>query len=114
MHACSHNSQFQISQANAVLIERNFHATIAHETRSLCGNDLRSECITNLDYVGDKTDRKSVTRLIEKLNGMMISQDAKIHRTVALSTAKAEFVEASTSAKEEMRIRQLFSEMVLR
>jgi hypothetical protein len=54
---------------------------------------------TNSDYAGDKNNRISVSGFIIFLLGVAIMWRSKAHKSVALSSAEAEFCSLSDAAK---------------
>jgi hypothetical protein len=72
---------------------------------------LRLASYSDADFAGDKDDRKSVSGVITTINGMMAGWQCKKQSGVALSTAEAEFVAASISARKLKGIKQLAEEV---
>ena len=62
----------------------------ASESRGHNAQQVSVCAYADADWASDKTDRKSVTGWIAKLNGDLISWSSKKQRTVALSTCEAE------------------------
>jgi hypothetical protein len=62
------------------------------------------------DYAGDVDKRRSTSGNVFKLHGGAISWRSKLQATVAASTSEAEFIAASTAAKEALWLRQLMAE----
>lgn len=58
-------------------------------------------------WAGDKDDRKSISGFVLFLNGVPILWRSKGQKTVALSSAKAEFVAASEAIKEVIFVAQV-------
>jgi hypothetical protein len=54
---------------------------------------------TDVDYEGDKLDRKSTTDNIFLLAGGAISWFSRKQKSVSISTTKAEYIAVSTCAK---------------
>lgn len=65
------------------------------------------------NWAGDLDDRKSTTGVVMKINGCAVSWMSKKQRTVAQSTAEAEYIAMSMAVKEIMWMRQLLKEMML-
>ena len=63
------------------------------------------------DWAGDKDDRKSVSGFILFLNGVPIMWRSKSQKTVALSSAEAEYVAASEMVKEIVFVVQVLLTM---
>jgi hypothetical protein len=65
------------------------------------------------DWANDKTDRKSVTGWVAKVNGDPISWASKKQRTVAQSTCEAELYAEAAAIQEVLWLRGLLSELGL-
>jgi Reverse transcriptase (RNA-dependent DNA polymerase) len=65
---------------------------------------------SDADYAGDVDKRRSTSGYVFVLHGGAISWRSKLQATVAASTCEAEFVAASTAAKEALWLRQLIAE----
>jgi len=65
------------------------------------------------DWANDKTDRKSITGWVAKLNGDVISWASKKQRTVAQSTCEAELYAEAAAINEVLWLRGLLSELGL-
>jgi hypothetical protein len=65
------------------------------------------------DWANDRTDRKSVSGWISKLNGDPISWSCKKQRVVALSTAEAELYAEAAAIQETLWLRGLIKELGL-
>ena len=76
------------------------------------GNPL-FEVFSDADYAGNRTDRRSITGYLVKLNGAAVSWSSKRQTTVACSTAEAEYQAMSATAREMSWIRLLRSELNL-
>ena len=63
------------------------------------------------DWAGDKDDRKSISGFILFLNGVPIMWRSKSQKTVALSSAEAEYVSASEMVKEIVFVVQVLLTM---
>ena len=73
-----------------------------------------SETITgysDADWAGDTTDRKSISGYVFMQNGGAISWSSRKQKTVALSTAEAEYLALSNASQECMWLRQLQREL---
>ena len=65
------------------------------------------EGYVDADWGGDITDRKSYTGYVFKLAGASVSWESKKQRTVALSSAEAEYMGLSEGTKEALFLRSL-------
>uniref|UniRef100_A0AAV1V3X7 Reverse transcriptase Ty1/copia-type domain-containing protein n=2 Tax=Peronospora matthiolae TaxID=2874970 RepID=A0AAV1V3X7_9STRA len=74
---------------------------------------MRLEAFSDADYAADKSDRKSMTGGVVRLNGMAVSWSARKQGGVALSTMEAEFVTASEVAHEVLGLREMLREVGL-
>ncbi len=63
------------------------------------------------DWAGDKDDRKSTTGYLTKINGNTITWSSKKQRTVALSSAEAEYMAIASGAQECKWMMQLLHEL---
>jgi hypothetical protein len=68
------------------------------------------EGYSDADYAGDVDKRRSTSGYVFKLHGGAISWRSKLQATVAASTSEAEYIAASTAAKEALWLRQLMAE----
>ena len=65
------------------------------------------------DWANGKTDRRSITGWISKINGDTISWASKKQRTVALSTCEAELYAEAAAIQEVLWLRGLLKELGL-
>jgi len=63
------------------------------------------------DWAGDRTDRRSTTGYVVKVNGSTVSWASKKQTTVALSSAEAEYMAAGAAVQEMLWVRSLLREM---
>ena len=76
-------------------------------------NEIAIETWSDLDWVNDKKDRKSITGYVTKVNGQVIrSKDVK-QNIVTASSCHAEVVAANTAARDAMWTIELFKECYL-
>ena len=68
---------------------------------------------SDADWANAKSDRKSVTGWVAKLNGDPVSWSSKTQRTVALSTCEAELYAKSAAIQEVLWMRGLMQELGL-
>jgi hypothetical protein len=62
------------------------------------------------DFAGDLDSRRSTTGFVFLLNGAAISWQSRLQKTVAVSTAEAEYMAAGAAVKEALWLRKLLSE----
>ncbi|KAJ9515883.1 hypothetical protein QJQ45_016947 [Haematococcus lacustris] len=79
----------------------------------LFGGVSRLQRFTDADYAGDKDTARSTTGYIVTLNGGAISWSSRLQPTVAMSTAEAEYMAASSAAKEALWLRKLMRDLQL-
>ena len=72
---------------------------------------IQLEAYSDADFAAEKSDRKSLTGGIIRLNGTSVSWTSKKQGGVSLSTMKAEFVAASEQARELLGIREKLNEI---
>jgi len=65
------------------------------------------------DWANDKSDRRSVSGWVAKLNGDPVSWSSKKQRVVALSTCEAELYAESAAIQEVLWLRGLMEELGL-
>ena len=66
------------------------------------------------DWAGDRDDRKSTGGYVVKLNGDAICWSSRKQRTIALSSAEAEYMAISSVAQEIKWIQQLLKELLMK
>src|SRR4051794_15051417 len=74
-------------------------------------NIVSVEAYADSDWAGDKDDRKSTSGFVVKVDGDTIAWTSKKQRTVALSSAEAEYMAISSAAQEVKWLKQLLSEL---
>uniref|UniRef100_A0AAV1T9G7 Uncharacterized protein n=1 Tax=Peronospora matthiolae TaxID=2874970 RepID=A0AAV1T9G7_9STRA len=72
---------------------------------------IQLEAYSDADFAAEKSDRKSFTGSIIRLNGMPVSWTSKKQGGVSLSTMEAEFVAASEQARELLGFREMLNEI---
>eukprot|EP00253_Pinus_taeda_P022896 PITA_22896 len=89
---------------------RYLHGTITHGLRYTAG-DVRLLRYIDANWVGSVMDRKSTSGCCFSLGSTSISWMSKKQKSVALSTAEAEYIAASMASCEVVWLRKLFSEL---
>uniref|UniRef100_A0AAV1VBP2 Polyprotein n=1 Tax=Peronospora matthiolae TaxID=2874970 RepID=A0AAV1VBP2_9STRA len=72
---------------------------------------IQLEAYSDADFAAEKSDRKSLTGGIIRLNGMPVSWTSKKQGGVSLSTMEMEFVAASEQARELLVTREMLNEI---
>lgn len=62
--------------------------------------NINVQAYSDADWAGDKDDRRSTTGFIVKVNGITVSWATKKQKTVALSSAEAEYIAIGATAQE--------------
>ena len=89
---------------------RYLRGMITHGLRYTVGS-LRLHGYTNVDWARSVVDRKSTSGCCFTLGSALISWMSKKQKSVALSTAEAEYIAASMACREVVWLRMLFSEL---
>ena len=89
-------------------------APAASSSRGYTAQQLSVCAYADADWANDKTDRRSVTGWVAKLNGDIISWASKKQRTIALSTCEAELYAEAAAIQEILWLRGLLKELGLR
>ena len=66
---------------------------------------------TDADWAGDVGSRNSTTGYVFQINGACISWKSQLQKSVALSTAEAEYMALAAAAQDAIYLRQLLTEM---
>ena len=77
---------------------RYLHGTVGYDLRYHSECDLKLQGFTNSDWAESTTDRKSTSRCCFSLGFAIISWCSTKKNSVALSTAEAEYMAASSAA----------------
>ncbi|XP_059306417.1 secreted RxLR effector protein 161-like [Lycium ferocissimum] len=80
---------------------------------SLCysGNDLHLNGYIDVDWGGDRKNRKSTSGYAFLLNGGVISWKSKKQTCTALSTMEAEFVACASAVQEAVWLKRFFEHL---
>jgi len=89
---------------------RYLRGTITYGLRYIA-RDVRLFGYTDADWAGNVEDRKSTSGCCFSLGSASISWMSRKQKSVALSTAKAEYIAASMASCEAVWLRKLFSEL---
>jgi len=89
---------------------RYLHGTITHGFRYTAG-DVRLLGYTDVDWAGSVVDCKSTFGCCFSLGSASISWMSRKQKSIALSTAEAEYIDASMASCEAVWLRKLFSEL---
>jgi hypothetical protein len=84
------------------------------ESRGYTAQKVSVCAYADADWANDKTDRRSITGWVAKLNGDLISWASKKQRTVALSTCEAELYAEAAAIQEVLWLRGMMRELGLR
>lgn len=76
-------------------------------------NQIQLHAYSDADWAGDKDDRKSTTGYIIQMNNSTVSWGSKKQKTVALSSAEAEYMAIGATAQEAKWVSQLLSEIFI-
>eukprot|EP00253_Pinus_taeda_P002872 PITA_02872 len=85
--------------------------TITHGLRYITG-DVRLLRYTNVDWAGSVVDRKSTSGCCFSLGSTSISWMSRKQKSMALSTAEAEYITASMASCEVVWLQKLFRELL--
>ena len=75
------------------------------------GAELQAVGYSDADWAGDNETRRSTTGYIFMIGDCCISWKSQLQKSVALSTAEAEYMALAATAQEALFIRQLMGEM---
>jgi hypothetical protein len=79
-----------------------------------CGSVVVECCAyADADWAGDRSDRKSISGWVAKVNGDPISWSSKKQRVVALSTCEAELYAEAAAMQEVLWVRGMLAELGL-
>jgi hypothetical protein len=109
-------SQFQVEprQENWIAAKQvltYIHETINYGLRYTTSSDIQLHGFTDFDWAGSVEDRKSTSSMCFNLGSAMISWGSRKPKTIALSTAKAEYMAACEACTEAVWLRKLISDL---
>jgi hypothetical protein len=81
--------------------------------KGVTSNEMNLEVYSDADHANDQKDRKSVTGIVVKLNGDVISWISKKQSIVTDSTCYSEYVAMAMAVQEAQWTRQLLEELGL-
>uniref|UniRef100_A0A5S6QGI8 Reverse transcriptase Ty1/copia-type domain-containing protein n=1 Tax=Trichuris muris TaxID=70415 RepID=A0A5S6QGI8_TRIMR len=84
-------------------------ATITQNLRFSASGDMRLECYVDVEWAGDKMDRKSISGYVFKLGNSVIAWSSTKQSIVALSSTVAEYVAASHAWRQLIWLRELLA-----
>ena len=76
------------------------------------GNDIRLSGFTDVDWVGSLVDRKSASGYCFSLGSRMTSWCSRKQKSMALSSAEAEYMAASTTSCEAIWLQKLLGNLL--
>jgi hypothetical protein len=109
-------SQFQVEprQENWIVAKhvlRYICGTINHGLRYTASSYIQLHGFTDSDWEGSAKDRKSTAGMCFSMGSVMISWGSRKQKSVALSTAKAEYMAACEACTEAVWLRKLISDL---
>jgi hypothetical protein len=109
-------SQFQVEPRQehwiaAKHVLRYIRGTINYGLRYTASNDIQLHGFTDSDWAGSVEDRKSTSGMSFSLGSAMISWSSRKQKSVALSTAEAEYMAACEACTEAVWLRKLISDL---
>eukprot|EP00253_Pinus_taeda_P027298 PITA_27298 len=112
-------SQFMVEPKRAhwvvtKLVLRYIQGTIEHGLLYTRGNDIRLSGFTDADWAGSSVDRKSTIGYCFNIGSRMTSWCSRKQKFVALSSAEAEYMVASTTSCEAIWLRKLLVNLLRR
>lgn len=73
--------------------------------------ELKLHGYADADWTGDKTNRKSTKGYVFMMNDACVSWKSQLQKSVALSTAEAEYMALAAASQEALFLRQLLNEL---
>ena len=90
---------------------RYIRGTINYGLRYTASSDIQLHGFIDLDWAGSAEDRKITSGMCFSLGSAMISWGSRKQKSVALSTAEAEYMVAREACKEAIWLRKLISNL---
>jgi hypothetical protein len=90
-------------------ILRYLHGMLNYGLRYVSNSDVQLHGFTDSDWVGSADDRKSTFGICFSLSSAMISWASRKQKSVALSTAEAEYIAACDACMEAVWLHKLVS-----
>ena len=86
---------------------------IGTTTKALCfgGSNIVLQGYVDANMDGDKDSRRSTTRYVFTVGGIVVSWISKLQQVVALSTMEAEYVAATEASKEMIWLQRFMEEL---
>ena len=109
-------SQFQVEMRHDHWIAsknvlRYIRGTINYGLRYIASSDIQLHGFTDSDWAGSAEDRKSTSGMCFSLGSAMISWGNRKQKSIALSTAEAEYIAACEACIEAIWLRKLISDL---
>lgn len=86
---------------------KHVHDTIEYGLRYTEGDDIKLCGFINADWAGNSVDRKSTSGYYFNVGSGMVSWCSRKQKSIALSSAKAEYMAASIATRESIWLRKM-------
>jgi hypothetical protein len=90
---------------------RYIHGTINYGLRYIASSNIHLHGFTDSNWAGSAKDKKSTSGMCFNLGSAMISCGSRKQKSVALSTAEAEYMAACEACTEAIWLRKLISDL---
>ena len=85
--------------------------TVGYGLRYTSSGDMRLQGFSNFDWAGSVVNRKSTCECCFNLGSIVISWGSKKQTSVALNTAEAEYMDASTTVRRVVCLGKLLARL---